>query len=173
MSVRTPVLMLGIDAANEAEVDALAAQGRMPALAALRASGTSGSLASCADRYAGGVWPSFYTGRDVPWHGIYHNKLWRPEAMRYEVPTDRWLPARLPSRRCCMPVVRKGCWRPPLAWRHALAGRAKCPSNGSWVAAWAGATAAWCRCAARMADAITCDRAWPGRSWMPTASCVT
>jgi predicted AlkP superfamily phosphohydrolase/phosphomutase len=94
MSVRTPVLMLGIDAANEAEVDALAAQGRMPALAALRASGTSGSLASCADRYAGGVWPSFYTGRDVPWHGIYHNKLWRPEAMRYEVPTDRWLPAR-------------------------------------------------------------------------------
>jgi predicted AlkP superfamily phosphohydrolase/phosphomutase len=86
--------MLGIDASNEAMIDALIAQGRLPALAALRSAGTSGSLGSCADLYAGGVWPSFYTGQDVPWHGIYHNKLWRPGAMRVEVPTDAWLGAR-------------------------------------------------------------------------------
>ncbi|HET8691293.1 MAG TPA: alkaline phosphatase family protein [Steroidobacteraceae bacterium] len=94
MGTATPVLMLGLDAADEARIDALAARGRLPALTALRAAGTSGSLASGADLFAGGVWPSFYTGRDVAWHGIYHNKLWRPEAMRYEVPTDRWLGAR-------------------------------------------------------------------------------
>lgn len=94
MSARTPVLMLGIDASNEATIDALVAAGRMPALAALRRAGASGPLASCADRYAGGVWPNFYTGRDVPWHGIYHNKLWRPDAMRVEVPSDGWLAAR-------------------------------------------------------------------------------
>lgn len=94
MSARTPVLMLGIDASNEATIDALVSAGRMPALASLRRAGASGPLASCADLYAGGVWPNFYTGSDVPWHGIYHNKLWRAGTMRVEVPTDAWLGAR-------------------------------------------------------------------------------
>jgi predicted AlkP superfamily phosphohydrolase/phosphomutase len=94
MGAPAPVLLVGIDASNEAMIDGLIAQGRLPALSALRSRGSSGSLGSCAGLYAGGVWPSFYTGQDVPWHGIYHNKLWRAAAMRYEVPTDRWLSAR-------------------------------------------------------------------------------
>ena len=94
MRARQPVLMVGIDASNEALIDDLVAQGRLPALSALLDAGARGSLESCAELYAGGVWPSFYTGRDVPWHGIYHNKLWRAGAMRCEVPTDAWLGAR-------------------------------------------------------------------------------
>ena len=94
MRARQPVLMVGIDASNEALIDDLVAQGRLPALSALLGAGARGSLESCAELYAGGVWPSFYTGRDVPWHGIYHNKLWRADAMRCEVPTDAWLGAR-------------------------------------------------------------------------------
>jgi predicted AlkP superfamily phosphohydrolase/phosphomutase len=94
MAARAPVLMVGIDASNEGLIDDLIARGRLPALSALRSRGASGSLGSCAGHYAGGVWPSFYTGQDVPWHGIYHNKLWRAAAMRNEVPTDRWLAAR-------------------------------------------------------------------------------
>ena len=109
MSVRNPVLLIGLDASDAGLIHRLIDQGRLPALAKLRAQGCHARLASPADRYAGGVWPSFYTGRDVPWHGIYHNKLWRPDSMRCEVPTDRWLPSRPfweswadPSLRVCV-----------------------------------------------------------------------
>lgn len=83
----TPVIMIGLDAADHAIVETLLADGRMPVLAALRARGRSGTLSTDAEAYAGGVWPSFYTGRRVARRGIYHNKLWRAAAMRIEVPT--------------------------------------------------------------------------------------
>jgi predicted AlkP superfamily phosphohydrolase/phosphomutase len=44
-----------------------------------------------ADIFAGGVWPTFYTSKKVPWHGIFHNKLWRHENMRCEVANEKWL----------------------------------------------------------------------------------
>ncbi len=88
------VMMLGLDAADLGLVRRWMAEGRLPALAGLAARGRFGALASPADRYAGGVWPSFWSAHPVPEHGIYHNKLWRAAAMRLEVPTDEWLKAR-------------------------------------------------------------------------------
>ncbi len=86
--------MLGLDAADPDVIQDLVGQGRLPVLARLIGSGVFGRLKSPADLYAGGVWPTFYTGQAVPWHGIFHNKLWRPESMRVDVPSDEWIAAR-------------------------------------------------------------------------------
>jgi predicted AlkP superfamily phosphohydrolase/phosphomutase len=94
MKARTPILMIGLDAAEWTLIERFMDEGKLPALAKLRQRGCSGSLRSPALSYAGGVWPSFYTGQDAPWHGIFHNKLWRPDAMRCEVPTERWINSR-------------------------------------------------------------------------------
>lgn len=91
---RTPVFMVGIDGADWTLVQQLVAAGKLPTLTKLMQQGRYGKLDSPADEYAGGVWPDFYTGRSVAQHGIYHNKLWRPEYMRCEVPTDSWLQSR-------------------------------------------------------------------------------
>lgn len=88
------VLMLGLDAADRDFVFALIEQGHLPNLKRIMDAGVFGRLSSPAAHYAGGVWPSFYTGQSVPWHGIFHNKLWRPEAMQVEVPNDEWITAR-------------------------------------------------------------------------------
>jgi predicted AlkP superfamily phosphohydrolase/phosphomutase len=90
----TPVLMVGLDATDAPLVRQWIAAGKLPALACLLRRGCYAGLQSPARHYAGAVWSSFYTGQDVPWHGIYHSKLWRPEAMRCEVPRDAWLGAR-------------------------------------------------------------------------------
>lgn len=94
MSHPVKVLMLGLDAADCDVVLDLIEKGNLPNLERLLNNGVFGQLSTPASHYAGGVWPSFYTGQSVPWHGIFHNKLWRPEAMRIEVPTDAWLEAR-------------------------------------------------------------------------------
>jgi predicted AlkP superfamily phosphohydrolase/phosphomutase len=91
---RAPVLMLGLDAADADVVERLMAQGRLPNLQRLRLGGVSGRLSSPAGQYAGAVWPTFYTGMDVPWHGVFHNKLWRPDAMRVEVAGEHWIDSR-------------------------------------------------------------------------------
>ena len=86
--------MLGVDAAEADVVDALVRDHRLPNLKRLRDGGLHGRLTSPAGLYAGGVWPTFYTGRSVPSHGIYHNKLWHAERMRVDVASDDWLAAR-------------------------------------------------------------------------------
>ena len=91
---RSPVVVVGIDASEITLVERLCAEGAMPALQALRARGHAGVLRSEARTFAGSVWPSFYTGTAAAWHGVYHNKLWRPEAMRCEVPRKEWLDPR-------------------------------------------------------------------------------
>ena len=88
------VVMLGIDAAEHSVVDSLIARGRMPTLARLRQIGTHGLLQSPADLYSGAVWPTFYSGQKVPWHGVYHNKLWQPGRMCCMVPDERTYRAR-------------------------------------------------------------------------------
>ncbi len=90
----TPVFMVGIDGAEWTLIQRLAAAGKLPTLAKLMQQGRYGRLNSPADKYAGAVWPDFYTGQSVAQHGIYHNKLWRQEHMRCEVPTDFWLQSR-------------------------------------------------------------------------------
>lgn len=92
MNQSAPVLLIGLDAAELTLVERLCDEGRLPALQALRAQGSFGALAGDATTFAGGVWPSFYTARPVPYHGIYHNKLWRPANMRCEIAAPDWLP---------------------------------------------------------------------------------
>jgi predicted AlkP superfamily phosphohydrolase/phosphomutase len=94
MSTGRQVIMLGLDAADAEVIELLAERGDLPNLRRLRDAGRYGRLDTPADRFAGGVWPTFYTSSDVAHHGIFHNKLWRPEAMRVEVATDAWIAAR-------------------------------------------------------------------------------
>jgi predicted AlkP superfamily phosphohydrolase/phosphomutase len=92
MKNRTPVVMIGLDAVEMSLVDRLCDEGKLPTLQSLRENGCFGILQSDAHLFAGGVWPTFYTAKQVPWHGIYHNKLWRYEKMRCEVADSEWLP---------------------------------------------------------------------------------
>jgi predicted AlkP superfamily phosphohydrolase/phosphomutase len=94
LKARTPVFMVGIDGADWQLVQRLMSAGKLPTLAQLKQRGCYGILDSPADAYAGGVWPDFYTGQSVAHHGIYHNKLWRQEQVRCEVPTEHWLSSR-------------------------------------------------------------------------------
>lgn len=87
----SPVILIGLDAADWNRVRNGCQTGDLPVLSRLFSHGAWGTLASSADQYAGGVWPDFYTGRSVAEHGIYHNKLWNARQMRVEVPTDAWL----------------------------------------------------------------------------------
>ena len=93
MSGNSRVLMLGLDAADYDVVQRLIRAGRLPNLAGLAARGVSARLRSPAGLYTGGVWPTFYSGQPVERHGVFHNKQWRPEAMRVEVPTAEWTAA--------------------------------------------------------------------------------
>jgi len=92
VSPRQPVVAIGLDAADKDLVQRLVDGGELPALATLMARGAFGALEGNANRFAGGVWPTFYSGRDVPWHGLYHNKLWRQERMCVEVADETWFP---------------------------------------------------------------------------------
>lgn len=91
MRSKSPVLMIGLDAAEFGLAKTLCAEGKLPTLASLLQQGTSGALETEAASFAGGVWPSFFTSKKVPWHGIYHNKLWRQANMRCETPDAAWL----------------------------------------------------------------------------------
>ncbi|HEU5041098.1 MAG TPA: alkaline phosphatase family protein [Gemmatimonadales bacterium] len=92
MSAPHPLVMIGLDAADLDLVRRLAGEGALPTLRRLMEAGTTGALAGNASRFAGGVWPTFYTGRDVAAHGLFHNKLWRHERMRCEIARADWFP---------------------------------------------------------------------------------
>ena len=91
MKKKARILMIGLDAAEVSLIERYCADGMLPALQSLREQGCFGLLRSNATVFAGGVWPNFYTSKDVPWHGVYHNKLWRHEKMRCEVVNENWL----------------------------------------------------------------------------------
>lgn len=82
--------MIGLDAADATLIERLCEEGRLPAIQSLRQQGCFGRLESDATIFAGGVWPTFYTSRRVPWHGIYHNRIWRQEHMRSEPVDGAW-----------------------------------------------------------------------------------
>jgi predicted AlkP superfamily phosphohydrolase/phosphomutase len=88
------VLLIGLDAAERSLIECWTSEGHLPTLARLLREGSFGAIESEAALFAGGVWPSFYTARRVPWHGIYHNKLWRHDRMRCEIAHESWLPER-------------------------------------------------------------------------------
>jgi predicted AlkP superfamily phosphohydrolase/phosphomutase len=87
-------VLIGFDAADETMIRRLAGEGRLPTLAGLLDRGCTGVLRGEADRFAGAVWPTFYTGQPVGRHGLYHNKLWRQERMRCEIADASWFPER-------------------------------------------------------------------------------
>ena len=90
MNDNSPVLLVGLDALEATLLEKLCNDGSLPTLATLRQKGCFGHLESEAEIFTGGVWPTVYTSKKVPWHGIYHNKLWRYENMRCEVPSKVW-----------------------------------------------------------------------------------
>jgi predicted AlkP superfamily phosphohydrolase/phosphomutase len=92
MSGRAPAVLLGLDAAEYGLVQRLAAAGSLPNLARLLGHGRTGVIRGEAERFAGAVWPTFYTGQPVSRHGLYHNKLWRQERMRCEIAAQDWCP---------------------------------------------------------------------------------
>ncbi len=92
METKHPVLLIGFDGADWNLIAKLCRQGKMPALQSVIDQGCAGPLAGPANTFAGGVWPTMYSGKEVAWHGIYHNKLWRHTAMRCEIAADSWLP---------------------------------------------------------------------------------
>ena len=85
--------MIGLDATDADFILKLAELGHLPNLARLLEEGQFVRLSSPANIYAGGVWPTFYTGQSVPWHGLFHSKLWRPDTMQVEAPTRKWIAA--------------------------------------------------------------------------------
>jgi len=87
----TPVVMIGLDAAEATLIERWCADGTLPALAALRRQGCFGRLNGEATIFAGAVWPTLYTGRRVAWHGIYHDEQWHHQKMRFEAVHDSWL----------------------------------------------------------------------------------
>jgi len=89
-----PVVMIGWDAVEGTLVRRLLEEGRLPNLAALHESGTSGDLETAPRGFLSMVWPTFFEGRSAGDHGWYFNKLWRPEHMRLEYASPEWLPLR-------------------------------------------------------------------------------
>jgi len=124
-----PLLMIGWDAAAPSLVERWTADGTLPNLAALRARGAHGRLASTADWLAGSVWPTFYTGTPPSEHGIYHFLQWRSERMALARPTRDWLPAR-PFWRALGPERRVVAIDLPMTY-------APEPFRGVEVAGWA------------------------------------
>ena len=73
----SPVLMIGIDAAEISLVRKWMHDGSLPNLRALRDRGAFGRLQSTARWLVGSPWPSFYTGTTPADHGMYHYLVWR------------------------------------------------------------------------------------------------
>lgn len=91
MTIRKPVLAIGIDASEATLLEKLCAEGKLPTIRSLIDRGSYGRLDCDATLFAGGVWPTFLTSSQVPWQGLYHYKMWRHERMRCEVASDEWL----------------------------------------------------------------------------------
>lgn len=89
-----PVILIGIDAADVAVVEALLAAGQLPNIAALRARGAWARVRNEPPGFLSLVWPSFFNGTRVDQHGWYYGKMWRAANQRLEYADDTWLPQR-------------------------------------------------------------------------------
>jgi predicted AlkP superfamily phosphohydrolase/phosphomutase len=82
------LLVLALDAASPRLLREWAAEGKLPHLAELLASGLSGDTRSVDALYVGATWPSFSTGRNPAGHGLYWVEQLRPGTYR----SQRWRP---------------------------------------------------------------------------------
>jgi predicted AlkP superfamily phosphohydrolase/phosphomutase len=71
MSSPTKVLFLAIDAADKLLIHKWAADGTLPTIRSLLATGLVGETMSLEGLYEGSTWPSFYTGVNPACHGFY------------------------------------------------------------------------------------------------------
>lgn len=74
-----PVVWMGLDALDLAEVRLRLADGRMPHLARIAAVGALQTLGPDVPGFAGAIWRSFVNGCSVDGHGWHFGKVWRPE----------------------------------------------------------------------------------------------
>jgi predicted AlkP superfamily phosphohydrolase/phosphomutase len=84
VSSATPVLGIGLDAAQASLVDGFVADGEMPAVAGLLARGKRLNVVSPATIGSGAVWPTFFTGSSPAHHGLHSGWAWDPGAMRLQ-----------------------------------------------------------------------------------------
>ncbi|MFD0982810.1 alkaline phosphatase family protein [Tropicimonas aquimaris] len=90
-----PLAVIAFDAAEISMIERGIAEGWLPNLARLREAGAMVSIRSESDIMVGTVWPSFYTGRLPPEHGIFGVIQWRPDHMQHERPdSPDWLQTR-------------------------------------------------------------------------------
>jgi predicted AlkP superfamily phosphohydrolase/phosphomutase len=76
------VLLVAWDGADWDVLDPLLAAGELPALAELIGRGRRGVSRSCLPSHSWAAWPTFLTGRDPGWHGVFDILEYRPGAMR-------------------------------------------------------------------------------------------
>jgi predicted AlkP superfamily phosphohydrolase/phosphomutase len=76
------VLLVGWDGADWDILDPLLESGELPALAALIERGRRGVSRSCLPSHSWAAWPTFLTGRDPGWHGVFDILEYRPGASR-------------------------------------------------------------------------------------------
>lgn len=74
--------VLNLDGVSQGLVRRLEEEGRLPALASLRARGTHHGLASDGESFAAATYATTYTGLPLPEHGLYYPFLWRAEEQR-------------------------------------------------------------------------------------------
>jgi predicted AlkP superfamily phosphohydrolase/phosphomutase len=86
------ILAIGLDAAEPSLIEKWMNDGSLKNLAALRAKGSFGKLATSADWLAGSPWPTFYTSQLPGKHGFYHYMQWKSDKMDYERPNPEWIP---------------------------------------------------------------------------------
>ena len=88
--------VLQFDAVNIPLLERLLAEGRLPALAALRERGTWQRLESPATHFAAATYATLYTGREVGEHGQYYAFQWAADEQRvrfrrsFETPPTAW-----------------------------------------------------------------------------------
>ena len=90
----SPVVLIGLDAAEIDMVDRLIAEGRMPALASLRARGSWGPVRTGPRGFLSLVWSTFTCSAPLGQHGWYFNKIWNPDRQRLQYVDPTWLPVR-------------------------------------------------------------------------------
>ena len=86
-----PLLLIGLDAAEQSLICDWIAAGKLPHLAKFYGQGAWTTLNSTASEYPGSAWSTMYTGCYPQDHGLYHYIQWHPGEMRSQRVTSDWL----------------------------------------------------------------------------------
>ncbi len=98
--------LIAFDAASPALLEELLAEGRLPRLRELRASGTLLPLETPASRFPAGVYPTLWSGVPLEQHGIHYPFMWSAQDQRvrvhtsFRIPSAMWEPLTTSGVRC-------------------------------------------------------------------------